>query len=75
MSKFFLKSKTVQGLILMVIGIILRATGVGISDETLATAQLELMGLYPELMEFIGLVWASYGRVKATGAITLTGGK
>ena len=32
--------------------------------------QVEVLNLFPEMMEFIGVVLASYGRVKASGPIT-----
>ena len=60
---------------LTILGIILRASGVEVATETLSTAQAELINLYPELLEFLGLIWAAYGRVKATGGITLKKGE
>ena len=70
MSKFFLKSKTIQGLILMALGGVLRSFGVEVSNESLSVAQTELISLYPEIIEFIGLIWAGYGRFKASGGVT-----
>lgn len=72
--KFFLKSKTIQGIILAGIGSLLRGFGVEVSNESLGVAQLEIINLFPELMEFIGLVLAGYGRVKASGGIAFKGG-
>lgn len=70
MSKFLLKSKTIQGILLAVIGSALRGVGVEISNETLGVAQLEIINLFPEMMSFIGLALAGYGRFKASGGVT-----
>ena len=58
-----------MGLFIMVLGAVLRGLGLEVTNETLDVTQRELINLYPEAMEFIGFVTASYGRVKASGGI------
>lgn len=76
MIKFFLKSKTIQGLLITLLGIVFRASGVDVTDGTLTVIQTEFVNnLYPVIMQLIGLLYAAYGRVKASGGITFKGGK
>ena len=76
MTKFFLKSTTIQGILLTLSGIALRALGIEVSAETLGVLQAEIVNLFPELLELVGLGVAAWGRVNASGGITLKkGGK
>jgi len=68
MDKIFLKSKTVWGVIVMVLPTLLPMLGLNLvgDDASLITNTGDA------LMTFIGGVLAIYGRVKADTSITLT---
>ena len=69
-SKFFLASKTYQGLIVMVLSIVLQNV-LGV-DSTEASAQAsDLVQKLLDLTFLLGTLWATYGRHKATKAVTL----
>jgi len=68
MDKFFLYSKTIQGILITLIPVIAGLVGWEWSaDDTGGINEIINLGL-----AFAGAGWAWYGRRKATGGITLT---
>ena len=69
MNKFFLKSRTFQGLIITFIGMVLQVFGVETERVVVETAWQELLQIYPTIIEVVGLIYAGFGRVKSSGKI------
>ena len=68
MDKWFAKSKTIWGLAIAGISTILPFFGIGISAEEVSTLNVS----FDTIGQLIGLLIALYGRIKATGGLTLT---
>lgn len=68
MDKFFLYSKTIQGILIMLIPLVLQITG----TELPVGEDAALGNLVTMLFELLGAAWATYGRIKAAGSITVT---
>jgi hypothetical protein len=67
MEKFFLFSKTIQGILIMLVPLVLQLTGVELPvGEDAGVGSVITM-----LFELVGAAWATYGRIKATGAVTV----
>lgn len=62
MSKFFLKSKTVQGVLAMLVPMLLQLFGIEIADA-------EITEIVEALTVLSGAVWALYGRLAAEGGL------
>ena len=70
MDKFFLKSKTILGIIISIMPALLPEVGVSFSE---ADGQL-ITSTWDSIIQSVGAVLAVYGRFDA-GNISLTGGK
>ena len=68
MDKFFLYSKTIQGILIMLVPLVLQMTGVNLplGDDA------GIGGLVTMMFELVGAGWATFGRVKAAGALKIT---
>jgi len=75
--KFFLKSKTMQGVWLGLVTAIMGYCGIDITSEYLSAAVNEIIALYPIIVPVISAIYASYGRMKAKEGLTIKwkGGK
>ena len=70
--KFFLSSKTIWGLLIMVAGIVLGKTGITLPEEFKDTAAQQLADIAPLVIDAIGAIVAAYGRAKATQPLSMT---
>ena len=69
--KWILKSRTVWGVILTVLGLFLDASVL----TDVATAGDSILGLLPEITEVVGILLTLYGRITAKAKVTMLPGK
>lgn len=70
-NKWILKSKTVWGILLVAVPALLETAGISIPKEWIGDGDNIVKGIF----EVVGMIVALYGRIAATGGVTLTPGK
>lgn len=70
-SKFFLKSKTIWGGIILGLPPILESVGMGGIGQMLIDLNPDIMGVVDKLADLVGLFLVVWGRIKATGSVTV----
>ncbi len=68
MDKNFLSSKTIQGILITVLPIILPLIGISFSADDGAVLSQNI----DAIISAVGAIWATYGRIVASGSISLT---
>lgn len=70
--KPFWQSKTLWGLLLMVLGFVLPMLGVTVPENMQEDVLADVMGMMPAISKVVGGVLVIIGRFKATKKLTLT---